>query len=121
VCPVDPSTRLWLASPETAIGCLIVGHELASESLGANRAVNVPGLSVTVREMVDALQRNAGPDVTRLIRWERDPRIEVIVGTWPGAWDTSRAQSFGFPADRSFDDVIRAHMAQLAATGESKR
>ena len=121
VCPVDPSTRLWLASPDTAIGCLIVGHELASESLGANRAVNVPGLSVTVREMVDALQRNAGPDVTRLIRWERDPRIERIVGTWPGAWDTSRAQSLGFPADRRFDDVIRAHMAQLAATGESKR
>jgi D-erythronate 2-dehydrogenase len=120
VCPVDPSTRLWLASPETAIGCLIVGQEIASESLGANRAVNVPGLSVTVREMVDALERNAGTDVKRLIRWERDPRIERIVGTWPGAWDTTRARTLGFPADANFDEVVRAYMTASAAATHSR-
>ena len=121
VCPVDPSTRLWLASPDTAVGCLIAGHDIASEALGSNRAVNVPGLSVTVREMVTSLERVAGPTVAARIRFDRDARIEKIVGTWPGAWDTSRARTLGFPADATFDDLVRAHMAQLAGTGEPKR
>ena len=43
VCPVDPGTRLWLASPSTAIDCLIAVHEIAADALGSNRIVNAPG------------------------------------------------------------------------------
>ena len=121
VCPVDPSTRLWLASPETAIGCLIAGHNISSDRLGSNRAINLPGLSVTAREMVDALERNAGPEVASRVRWERDARIERIVGTWPGAWDTTRARALGFAGDTGFDDVIREYMRHAAATAERSR
>jgi D-erythronate 2-dehydrogenase len=121
VCPVERSTRLWIASPETAVGCLIAGHDISSDALGSNRSVNVPGLSVSVQEMVDSLERIAGRDVAMRIRWERDPRIERIVGTWPGAWDTTRARALGFPGDTSFDAVIRAHMAHLTGTGDTTR
>jgi nucleoside-diphosphate-sugar epimerase len=110
ICPVDPATRVWVLSPATAIDCLIVGHDVESEALGTNRCVNLPGISVSVGEMIAALERVAGPDVVRRIRMERDPRVERIVASWPGAWDTSRARSLGFPSDRDFDDVIRAYM-----------
>jgi nucleoside-diphosphate-sugar epimerase len=115
VCPVDPGMRLWLMSPDTAVACLIAGHNVPGEALGAVRTVNLPGLSVTVREMVDALGRVAGAEAAARIRWARDPRIEAIVATWPGAWDTARARALGFPADAEFDDVIRQHMRERAA------
>jgi hypothetical protein len=102
-------------SPETAIASLIAGHEIPSAALESNRAINVPGLSVTVQQMVDSLERIAGQAVVKHIRWERDPRIERIVGTWPGAWDTTRARALGLPMDENFDAIVRGYMEFLSA------
>jgi nucleoside-diphosphate-sugar epimerase len=112
VCPVDASTRIWLTSPAIAVEGLIIGHDVPSSALGLRRAINLPGLSVTVGEMVAALERVAGPDAVGRIEWRRDPRVEQIVCSWPGAWDSTRATSLGFPADSTFDAVIRHYMAE---------
>jgi nucleoside-diphosphate-sugar epimerase len=111
VCPVDASARLWLMSPATVIDCLMAAHDLSLEALGPNRALSLPGISVTVGDMAAALERVAGPDVAARIRWEPDPRVQGMVATWPGACDASRARSLGFPSDTSFDDVIRQYVA----------
>jgi D-erythronate 2-dehydrogenase len=116
VCPVDPGTRLWLLSPATAIECLVAGHDTPAQAFGPSRIVNVPGLSVTARGMVAALTRVAGAEVARRVRWERDPRVERIVATWPGAWDTTRARALGFPGDESFDAVIRQYIEEETAS-----
>jgi nucleoside-diphosphate-sugar epimerase len=117
VCPVDPDTRLWLASPATAIDCVIAGHDVPSKALGANRIVNVPGLSVTVAEMVATLSRLAGPEVAGRVRWHRDPAVAGIVATWPAALDVTRALALGFPRDESFDAIVRRFMSdELGAT-----
>jgi D-erythronate 2-dehydrogenase len=113
ICPVSADTRLWLLSPAAAIDCLIAAHDLPGDALGTNRTLNVPGLSVTVAEMVAALERQAGPEVAARIRWQRDPRIERIVSTWPGALDASRARALGFPSDDSFDAIVRRHMDEV--------
>lgn len=110
VCPVDPDTRLWLISPDTAINCLIAGHDLPASALGLTRVVNLPGLSTTPRQMAAALERVAGADVARRIQWTRDPAIERMVASWPGAWDITRARALGFPLDESFDAVIRRYL-----------
>jgi hypothetical protein len=34
------------------------------------------------------------------------------VAGWPGAWDTSRSLSMGFPAAEGFDQIIRDHMRE---------
>jgi nucleoside-diphosphate-sugar epimerase len=111
ICPVEASTRLWLLSPRNAIECLIAGHNLASSVLGWNRVVNLPGISVTVAEMVAALERVAGKEVAARVRFEIDPRIKRLVDTWPGRLAASRARQLGFPADDNFDVVIRQHIA----------
>jgi D-erythronate 2-dehydrogenase len=113
VCPVDPGTRVWLASPDTAIDCLIAGHELPSAALGNCRWVNVPGISVTAGEMVASLERVAGPEVAKRVRWVPDPRIERMMRGWPGAGDNSRARALGFPVDESFDAIIRRHIEDM--------
>ncbi|WP_373380127.1 D-erythronate dehydrogenase [Cupriavidus nantongensis] len=109
-CPVAPETPLWLLSPRAAVAALVNGIELAGERLGNRRVVNLPGLSVTAAGMVDALRRVAGDAVADLVTWQRDERVENIVGTWPAAWNAERALSLGFESDASFDAVIRAYM-----------
>ena len=110
VCPVAPELRLWLMSPRSAISALIAGHELAASALQGNRTINLPGVSVTVGEMLAALRKVAGAAVAERVRFEPNPAVERIVGSWPGAWDTSRALTLGLPADDSFEAVVCAYM-----------
>ena len=110
ICPVNANTRLWLLSPETVIESLMFGHDVAASVLGTHRNINVPGLSLTVGDMVAALQRVASAEVANRIEWKADPRIERIVSTWPGALDSRRARALGFPCDENFDAVIRQHI-----------
>ena len=112
VCPVGPDTRMWLLSPRSVIACLIRAAELPASALGLNRALNLPGLSISVGEMVAALERVAGPEVARRVRWEPDAHVARVVATWPGALDTARARALGFPTDESFDQIIRDYMAE---------
>ncbi|MDN7181067.1 SDR family oxidoreductase [Caballeronia sp. SEWSISQ10-4 2] len=115
VCPVSGDVRLWLLSPQKAIESLIAGCELEQAALGTWPVVNMPGLSVSVAEMVDALKEVAGEEVASLIDWQPDPKIEKIVGSWPGAWETSRGEKLGLAGDRNFSDVIRAFIAESRA------
>lgn len=110
ICPVPPHTRLWLLSPRKAIDNLVKGHDMAAPALGDSRIVNLPGISVSVADMVAALERVAGKDVVERIRWEHDPAVERIVGSWPGAWDIARASALGLSADTDFDSIVRAYM-----------
>ncbi|MEO8304707.1 MAG: D-erythronate dehydrogenase [Betaproteobacteria bacterium] len=110
VCPVSGDTRVWLLSPRRAIECLIAVHELPGESLGISRIVNLPGLSVTVDQMVSALRVVGGAEAVARIRWERDLAVERIVGSWPGAWDVARAASLGLSGDADFESVVRAYV-----------
>lgn len=114
VCPVPRSTRLWLLSPRRAIDALVAGCELDAAVLdalpGNRRVVNLPGISVSVDEMIAALREVAGDEAVKRIRHEVDDRIAKIVVSWPGRWDTSRAERLGLHGDASFVEVIRAYV-----------
>lgn len=83
---------------------------IPAESFGATRRVNVPGISVTVGEILDALARVAGEDKLMLIEETRDESVERIVGSWPAKFDISRALELGFQKDGPFDDAIREYI-----------
>ena len=110
VCPVGTDLRLWLLSPRGAIASLIAGHDLPGAAFGASRTVNLPGLSVSVGEMIAALDDVAGSDVTARISHAPDAAVERIVRSWPGAWDTARAAALGLTADADFAAIIRAYV-----------
>ena len=111
-CPVAAQTPLWLQSPVRATEALVHGHELSTAAIGIARAINLPGLSLTAAEMVQALTRVAGTEVAARIDWQPDERVERIVASWPAAWDTSRALELGFKPDADFDSVIRAYQSE---------
>lgn len=114
VCPVDADTLLWLISPDHAVANIIHGHDLPPERLGARRVINLPGLSITVRHMLDALARAGGDRAASLVRIVPDPAVQRIVNSWPGDFEAAYGRSLGFTADCSFDDIIDAYLRSQA-------
>lgn len=110
VCPVSGDTRMWLMSPRLAVQNLIHGHDLDAAGLTLTRVISLPGLSVTVRDMVAALERVAGTDVARLIEWREDAAVKRIVNSWPGEFEAGRAKALGFMADLDFASIVQAHV-----------
>ena len=117
VLPVDDDVRHWVASPASATGFLIHAATMDTGPLGARRCLTMPGLSVTVGEMIAALGEVAGDDKVALIKREPDTTIRGIVAGWPENFDASRATEMGFAADASFQDIIRAHIRDMEAAG----
>lgn len=115
ILPVDDDVRHWVASPASAVGFLLHAATMDTSGLGARRSLTMPGLSVTVAEMVDTLREVAGDAVADRVKRVPDATIKGIVAGWPRDFDASRALAFGFTADADFASIIRAHMAYEAA------
>ena len=110
VLPVSEDVRHWFASPRAAVGFLVHAASLSMEKIGPHASLDMPGLSATVGEEIEALRRVVGEDAARLIRRERDPEIEAIVAGWPQAFEAKRARSLGFEAETEFDEIVRVYL-----------
>ncbi|MCX5577880.1 D-erythronate dehydrogenase [Kaistia terrae] len=110
VLPVSPDVRHWFASPRSAVGFLIHAGTIDLNTVGPRRTLNMPGLSATVGEEIEALRQVAGDKAVKLIRHEKDETIDRIVAGWARDFDTTRALGLGFKAETSFDQIIRAHV-----------
>ena len=111
ICPVAPATRMWVQSPRSVIDNLIVGHEAPASAFSYTRSVNVPGISVAVADMVNALREVAGEEVAARVKWNYDPAIDRIVSTWPSRFAPKLGPSLGMKADADFAGIVRAYMA----------
>jgi nucleoside-diphosphate-sugar epimerase len=112
ICPVPPDTKVWALSPRSTVHNLIHAHELESAAFGTAGAVNLPGLTTTVGEMVAAMGRVAGAETMKLVEWKEDPAILKLVRTWPGDFVTARAVKMGFVHDANFDEVVKAYVEE---------
>ena len=110
VCPVSPELALWLSSPGTVVRNFIHAATLPAAQFGTSRIVNLPGISVTVEQMLAALEEVAGEQARAKVSFVPDEAINRIVASWPGNFDVQRALALGFFADESFQQVIRAFM-----------
>lgn len=110
VLPVEESVRHWFASPRSAVGFFVHAANMDTSLIGPRRNLTMPGLSALVGEEIEALRRVAGEKAVSLIRREPDAGIARIVDGWPTNFDASRAESLGFKAEKSFDEIIRIHI-----------
>jgi nucleoside-diphosphate-sugar epimerase len=110
ILPVPLTVRHWHASPRSAARFLTHAAMLDTARLEGRRSLNMPGVSCTVAEQIDALRKIAGDDVASLIRHERDEAIEKIVLGWPRNFDPRRALALGFSAESSFEEIIRVYL-----------
>ena len=110
-CPVGADTGIWMLSPRRVVEAFIHAHELPAEAWGTRRVVNLPGITVSIEEGLDALARVAGPEVAKRVAWKPDARIQAIVKTWPVSFATPRALAMGFKADPDVETIIRDYIA----------
>jgi len=115
ICPAGRDLELWLSSPRAVVQNLVVGAALSAEALGPLRIVNLPGITVTVGEIIASLERVAGAEVAARIAFREDPVARRIVSSWPARFDVRRALELGFSRDREFGDLIREFLADEAA------
>ncbi len=108
--PVSEDVRHWHASPRAAVGFLVHAATIDTSKLGPRRNLSMPGLSVTVGEQIAALRKVAGDKVAARITRHPDPAIVKIVDGWPRNFETKRAESLGFKAESSFEEIIRIHI-----------
>ncbi|MDR9778011.1 hypothetical protein RJJ65_36365, partial [Rhizobium hidalgonense] len=82
---------------------------LSREQAGRWPVLNVPGISVTVGEMLGALERVGGVEARALVTDEPDQRVMDIVCSWPGDFEVERLVELGFVRDETFDAVVEAY------------
>lgn len=110
ILPVTGDVRHWHASPRSAARFLTHAADLDTAVLQGRLSLNMPGVSCTVEEQIDALRNVAGSDAVDLIRREPDETIMRIVGAWPRNFDPRRAIELGFQAESSFDEIVKIYM-----------
>ena len=110
VCPVSLKTEMWITSPRQIIANLIKAYELPSQRWGTLRSLNLPGITVSVLEMLESLNKQAGSQVRQRVSVNVDPVIDKIVQTWAAHFTARRAMDMGFGVDKNIDDIIAQHI-----------
>ncbi|MEM7384859.1 MAG: D-erythronate dehydrogenase [Verrucomicrobiota bacterium] len=116
-CPVPRETDVWILSPRRVVDHFIHAANLPADNWGPQRAVALPGITVSIETMVESMARLAGTGMAERIRWESDPVIEKIVSGWPTRFAPERALSMGFQPDGSIDEIIQAFIEDEKPAG----
>ena len=111
-CPVEAATEVALISPARAIEGLLCAAASSEESWAGRSAVTLPALTVTVADMVAALERAAGPEASALIDWVPDPAVARLVTSWPARIRADRAERLGLTQDPDFGSIVGRYLAE---------
>jgi nucleoside-diphosphate-sugar epimerase len=108
ILPVGQDLEMWVASPRTVVKNLVAIKDVPQTKFGApqGRAVNLPGQTVTVRQILEALEEIGGKEKRNLVEEIKDANIEAIVGSWPARFDTSLARKLGMSEDVTLKDEV---------------
>lgn len=107
VLPVPTDLALYVQSPRTAVANLVHAAALPSSALDERRRLMLPGLRVTVAEMLEALQRAGGDAALQRVQPQADAEITRIVGSWPADFALEWASSLGFERDMDIDSIVQ--------------
>lgn len=120
ILPVPRDLRLFLASPKSAINAIIHAIALPQKQLQSHTTITLPGLSITVDEMIKSLSKIAGPEAAALIQDVPDLEVQAIVATWPSEIITSRALALGFKADGNFEELVHSYISDNIVATSTK-
>jgi D-erythronate 2-dehydrogenase len=108
--PVSLETRVPVVSYRTVVEGLLALHDLPGTELGADRALNLPSLSLSMRDLLEALGRVAGEREVGRVRVVPDDFTQRIVASWPSEMRSERADALGLPRDQDIDSIIQTYI-----------
>ncbi|KAK1706255.1 NAD dependent epimerase/dehydratase [Colletotrichum lupini] len=115
VLPVSRDLEVWVCSPATVVKNLVKVKDVPKEKFGESRVVNLPGITVTVQEILDAVEKVGGKESLALIEEKKDAAILAIVETWAARFDVSRAYGLGLEPDGTILEAVEAFAKTLQA------
>lgn len=105
---VDRQFKHWICSPRMLVRNLVYSLSVSKESLpDYDRVLCMPGIGMTVQDMMDSLARVGGEDKLKYLSEKEDPPMKAILYSWPTIFDNEKALGLGFQRDGSFDDIVR--------------
>ncbi|KAM5345181.1 hypothetical protein ACJ41O_011043 [Fusarium nematophilum] len=113
VLPVPRDIAMWICSPATVIKNLIRIKDVPADRFGDSRIVNLPGITVTVQQILDAVEEVGGREAVSLVKDEEDEALLRIVRSWPPYFDVSRAKGLGLEDDGTLVEAVRAFKESL--------
>lgn len=117
--PVARGLEMWICSPRTVVANLVRVKDVPADRFGRSRTVNLPGITVSVQEILCALEQVGGRAAVDLVHEARDPRVEAIVESWPARFDVARARALGLSGDVPLVDTVAAFADSLKVSGSS--
>ncbi|KAI2620081.1 NAD(P)-binding protein [Hypoxylon sp. NC1633] len=110
----DRGFRSFLTSPLALQENLVRVLHLDSKALPKHiRHVNVPGISVSIQELLDALAKYGGADKLQFVREETNPDLERILRSWAPELDTAAPVKMGLVRDESADALVKQYIDSL--------
>ena len=108
-CRMAADSAMAVVSVDKVIESFLHLATLAACRLPPGRTLNLPGLTVTPAQVVQAVAR-VRPGAEALVAWHPDTGVQRIIDGWPRAFTSERALALGFGADASVDDVVAAFL-----------
>lgn len=105
-CPVRASTAMFLRSPALTVESFIHAHELPKDAWKGHPVTPLPGITVTVQDMIDVLRRVGGARIADRVTFDFKPEIDAIVQTWPPQYWLERPQQLGFTEQGSLLEIV---------------
>ncbi|KAL1405533.1 hypothetical protein Q8F55_009171 [Vanrija albida] len=108
ICPVasgpdDPmldEIPHYLSRAKTVFRNIVWGMAMPESNFKyGHRSINIPGITITPRQIIAALKEHGGDEALKLIKYEKDPAVINICLTWAGSYDNSEALASGFEVD----------------------
>ncbi|KAK5174006.1 uncharacterized protein LTR77_001085 [Saxophila tyrrhenica] len=113
--PVEDDFECWLGSPKVLAENLKIALTIPRDAMPVHvRQVNMPGITATVKEMLQALRDVGGEDAVKLVkRKPLDPETQAVLESWSVRFDVSKALGLGFKPEQPFKGAVEDFAASL--------
>ncbi|HMB63524.1 MAG TPA: hypothetical protein VKN36_10650, partial [Eudoraea sp.] len=116
--PVPLDTKVWIQSPKKVVQNFVHAANIDKNLLGNDRIINLPGLTSSIREMIDSLA-TIDPEAVKLVSYEPDEFLQNIVLTFPRNFNPRRALELQFVSDGSAEEIIKSYIEEEGMTHRS--
>jgi nucleoside-diphosphate-sugar epimerase len=116
VVPIDLDIPVPLAGYATVIENLLRMHEVDGHRIGADRAVNLPAVSFTGRQMIEAMISSVHDRKIGTITHRLDPSIAKMFAGWAKRSRFDRATELGLIVDDSLESIVQTYIHDDAPT-----
>lgn len=125
ICPIgdgldssELDIPIWISSPEVAVKNLVHTRLIPAERFALPaHVVCLPGITVTIRDELQALEIVGGKKALELVKFKDDPVNRRIVSSWPSRFDNSYALNLGYFVDEGGIEGIVAEFKRKLDAG----